>query len=88
MSVETVSVGGDVFKQGDMGSDFYIIRSGLVQVTIDDRRIRTLGKGDYFGERALLSAEPRSGSITAVEETELWKMAKRRLPTSCKEVPS
>jgi cGMP-dependent protein kinase len=74
MSVETVSVGGDVFKQGDMGSDFYIIRSGLVQVTIDDRRIRTLGKGDYFGERALLSAEPRSGSITAVEETELWKM--------------
>jgi cGMP-dependent protein kinase len=66
-----------VFSQGDAAvTHFYIIRTGLVAVDIDGRRKRTLGKGDYFGERALLGNEPRSATVTAVEEGELWMMDK------------
>eukprot|EP00931_Biecheleriopsis_adriatica_P063886 TRINITY_DN3876_c0_g1_i7.p1 TRINITY_DN3876_c0_g1~~TRINITY_DN3876_c0_g1_i7.p1 ORF type:complete len:1126 (+),score=253.50 TRINITY_DN3876_c0_g1_i7:910-4287(+) len=71
-----VKEGQRVFSQGDIGTHFYIIRKGVVLVEIDGRKKRTLGIGDYFGERALLGSEKRSASITASEDTELWKMGK------------
>eukprot|EP00930_Biecheleria_cincta_P043017 TRINITY_DN2958_c0_g1_i1.p1 TRINITY_DN2958_c0_g1~~TRINITY_DN2958_c0_g1_i1.p1 ORF type:complete len:1936 (-),score=358.88 TRINITY_DN2958_c0_g1_i1:26-5833(-) len=68
--------GETVFSQGEHGSEFYIIRKGRVQVEIDGKRLRTLGLGDYFGERALLGSEIRSARVTTMEDTELWKMGK------------
>src|SRR5215472_15295138 len=41
-----------VFAQGDRGDDFYLIDKGEVDVEVDDRQVRTLGAGDYFGEIA------------------------------------
>ncbi|CAK0838742.1 unnamed protein product [Prorocentrum cordatum] len=77
LQTTTVAEGQRVFSQGDAGAaHFYVIRTGLVAVDIDGRRVRTLGKGDYFGERALLGNEPRSASVVAVEEGELWMMNK------------
>ncbi|CAE7453119.1 ATPK2 [Symbiodinium natans] len=67
-------VDGSTFSKGVFARHFYIIRKGAVSVEIDGRRKRRLGHPDYFGERALLGSEVRSASITALEDTELWKM--------------
>jgi len=41
------------------------------------KNIRTMGKHDYFGQRALLYDEPRSASVVAtVPNTELWRIGK------------
>lgn len=56
--------GDKVIKEGDIGSLFFVIQSGELIVTLRDRTIRTLGKSDYFGERALLYDEPRTATVT------------------------
>jgi len=61
-----------IFSQGDMGDTFCIIDKGRVFIEKDGRYIRALGPDDYFGERALLNREPRSATIKASQDCEIW----------------
>ena len=61
----------DVFRKGDPGDDFYVIESGRVAVIDDGKEIRRLGRGEAFGEIALLRAVPRTATVRALEVTEL-----------------
>ncbi|XP_049867696.1 cGMP-dependent protein kinase, isozyme 1-like [Pectinophora gossypiella] len=67
---EFFSAGTPVVRQGDRGDKFYIIRGGTVVVTKregdgGERRVRTLCRGDYFGEQALLHEDRRLATVTA-----------------------
>ena len=44
-------------------------RSGEAAVTQGGKEVNRLFKADFFGERALLSNEPRGATVTAVQET-------------------
>merc|ERR1719362_1605176 len=76
LRIRHLAVGDEVFKQGDPGRHLYVVRRGAVLVAIGSRKIREIGLGDYFGERALLSSEPRSATVTATEDSQLWEMDK------------
>jgi len=66
-----------VIKQGEVGSSFFVIASGEVTVLIGGKRIRTLAKNAYFGERALLFDEPRTATVeVSSSEAELWSVEK------------
>eukprot|EP00406_Dinophysis_acuminata_P053293 CAMPEP_0179302270 /NCGR_PEP_ID=MMETSP0797-20121207/47977_1 /TAXON_ID=47934 /ORGANISM="Dinophysis acuminata, Strain DAEP01" /LENGTH=920 /DNA_ID=CAMNT_0021011793 /DNA_START=79 /DNA_END=2841 /DNA_ORIENTATION=+ len=56
-----------IVKQGDEAFDFFLIQSGTVQVTKSGKRVRSLGRWDYFGERGLLLQERRSATCHADE---------------------
>jgi CRP-like cAMP-binding protein len=65
--------GQRIVQKGEEGLVFYIIQSGNVKVhdiglgdSIFDDLV--LGPGDYFGERALLTGEPRAANVTALNE--------------------
>jgi CRP-like cAMP-binding protein len=62
-----------IFAQGDEGDSFYIIEQGRVTVFCDDRgttkQLRTLSRGDYFGEMGVLSRDRRSASVRALEDS-------------------
>ncbi len=61
---------GDVLLAEGSDSDrFYILQSGLVEVTQQGRVLRREGPGEYFGEIGLLRDVPRTATITAVEDT-------------------
>ncbi|KAK2196093.1 bifunctional cGMP-dependent protein kinase [Babesia duncani] len=69
--------GETVITEGEVGSCFYIIKNGEVEITKGGVNIRTLGKHDYFGERALIYDEPRSASaICNVAQVDLWMVEK------------
>jgi MFS family permease len=67
-----VAAGDVVVHEGDESDRFYVIESGLVQVTAADGHVlREEGPADYFGEIGLLRDVPRTATITALEGTVL-----------------
>ena len=59
---------GYIFRQGDTGTCFFLIMAGSVEAQIDGRKIRVLGKGETFGELALLFRSPRTASILSLSK--------------------
>jgi cAMP-dependent protein kinase regulator len=66
---------GDVlFRQGDPGDTLYVVEHGAVAASVDGpprRELGRLGEGAVFGEIALLTDQPRSATITALQPTRL-----------------
>uniref|UniRef100_A0A8C4EJB7 cGMP-dependent protein kinase n=1 Tax=Dicentrarchus labrax TaxID=13489 RepID=A0A8C4EJB7_DICLA len=73
LEVEYYDKGEYVIREGEEGSTFYIIAQGKVKVTQTTEAhklpqiINMLQKGDYFGEKALISDDVRSANIIAEE---------------------
>ena len=62
--------GDHIINKGDVGEIFYIIKEGRVKVHdigLGDSQYvdQVMGPGDFFGERALLTGEPRNANVTA-----------------------
>jgi len=60
-------VGQCIVTQGEEAINFYLIHSGVIEIQKDGNMVRTLGRWDYFGERALLTKERRSATCKALE---------------------
>ena len=70
-------VAGEVLLREGAESDlFYVIESGLVEVTQQGRVLRHEGPGEYFGEIGLLRDVPRTATITALEPTVVQALAR------------
>jgi Cyclic nucleotide-binding domain/Major Facilitator Superfamily len=69
-----IAAGRYVFLQGERGDRFYVIESGQAEVIGDGRLIRTMVPGDGFGEIALLRDTPRTASVRALTQLELYTL--------------
>jgi len=63
-----------LFHQGDPGDLFYVIADGELEVRTDGRRLNEMGRGDAFGEIALLQDRPRTASVRALTEATLYSL--------------
>jgi CRP-like cAMP-binding protein/Zn-dependent protease len=72
--------GKPVFRQGDRPRAFYVVRTGALHVVEEDpdtgkeRVIRTLGRGDSFGELGLVDGAPRSATVRPIEDVQLFEV--------------
>ena len=57
-----------LFKQGDTGYSFVLIREGTVDCVKDGVVVATQGSGSYVGERSLLHNEPRACDVVVTSE--------------------
>lgn len=61
-----------VIKEGDIGDRFFFIKKGKVNVSSKGKYLRTLNENEYFGERALFFNEPRSATVSACEDSDIY----------------
>jgi HEAT repeat protein len=73
-----------ICREGDIGSDLYVLIDGEVEVfkgyeTDQPLRLATLSPVSCFGEMAVLSDEPRSATVVASREARLLTLEGERL---------
>ena len=62
-----------IFHEGEQGDEMFVILSGTVLISkfipgAGDEALTFLGRGDYFGEMALIDSEPRSAGARAHDD--------------------
>ena len=70
-----------IVRVDDPGGALYILKSGLVKITIEDQHgdemiLRILYPTDFFGEMSLLDGMPRSATVTAQEPSEVLTISR------------
>jgi putative ABC transport system ATP-binding protein len=71
------AAGAAIVRQGQAGDEFHLIHRGSVDVLIDTgggvvNQVATLREGEFFGERSLLTGEPRNATVLAREDVETY----------------
>ena len=77
MSLYTIKEGKTLYSQGHPGNYWYIVNSGELERYHNNKLIGKLGRGDSFGERALMNGAPRSNTVIAKTDCKLWALKRQ-----------
>lgn len=76
--------GTEAISQGSKGAAFFLILDGTVEVLRDGASLARLGQGDFVGEVALLSNQPRNADVKAVSTTTVFAFGRPALAAALK----
>ncbi|MCU0267875.1 MAG: cyclic nucleotide-binding domain-containing protein [Acidimicrobiales bacterium] len=83
----TIEAGRELVEQGRIGHECFVIIDGTATVKRNNRKIATLGSGDYFGELALLDGGPRTATVVADTDMTVLVLGQREFHGLLDEVP-
>ena len=66
--------GSPVCTQGEPGDRFYVVAEGAAAVAVDGVEKSRLGRGEFFGEIALLRDVPRTATVSAVDDLRVYAL--------------
>ena len=82
-----LKAGEVLFRQGDAGDTMYLVISGELDVQLSvpggaARVVSSVGENSILGEMCLLLNEPRTATIVASSNAELWQISRARFQES------
>lgn len=75
-----------VFEQNSVGSTFFVIAHGKLEVIIDEKRVNVLRPQESFGELALLHDTPRSATVKTIENSSLWGVDRKTFRNTLEQI--
>jgi putative ABC transport system ATP-binding protein len=82
MSKRHYATGETIIRKGDPGNEFFLVSDGEVEVIRADHEVARLGPGDFFGEVALISGEPRNATVVAEGDVDTYVLGKTDFETA------
>mmetsp|Transcript_9230 Transcript_9230/g.17548 ORF Transcript_9230/g.17548 Transcript_9230/m.17548 type:complete len:888 (+) Transcript_9230:49-2712(+) len=76
MTLHSFRDGQVIFEQGSKDTNFYVIKEGTVDIIKDGAKVRSITILDYFGERSILSNEPRSATVVCRGDVVCWLLSR------------
>jgi CRP/FNR family transcriptional regulator, cyclic AMP receptor protein len=74
-------------REGEQGSEFFIVLEGEVEVRQGDRVVATRGPGEYVGEIALLDRRPRTATVVATTPVSVEVLSRREFMSLLAQAP-
>ena len=65
-----------IIHEGEVGEELFLISEGEVEVDREGREVARLGPGDFFGELALMSGNPRNANVVATRPVDTYVLGK------------
>lgn len=82
-TVENFAPGTVITKEGDPGDAFFFVKTGAVEVSTmkgpEKVKLADLAAGDFFGEVAVITAQPRTATVTALTPVVAIKFQRRKI---------
>jgi putative ABC transport system ATP-binding protein len=88
MTKRHFAAGETVVREGETGEEFFLISDGEVDVVRANHEVARLGRGEFFGEVALISGEPRNATIVATEPLDTFVLGKSDFQAAVVSSPS
>jgi putative ABC transport system ATP-binding protein len=88
MTKRHFAAGETIIREGQPGEDFFLISEGEVDVVRADHEVARLGRGEFFGEVALISGEPRNATVIATEPLDTFVLGKSDFQAAVMSSPS
>jgi CRP/FNR family transcriptional regulator, cyclic AMP receptor protein len=82
-----VDPGTSIVREGDSGSEFYVLMMGTATATRGGRQVARLEPGAFFGELALFDPAPRNATITADVPVTLAVLDRKQFQSALDAVP-
>ena len=76
-----------IFKTGDHGSEFFVVREGSVGIHVGGRVVERIGSSGVFGEMAMVDALPRSATAIAETDCVVVPLSEQQFLTLVREAP-
>jgi hypothetical protein len=73
--IRTMAAGDTLVRQGDAGSEIYLILDGMFVVEVDDKEVAEIGPGAVVGERAALEGGIRTATLRATTRARVAEVA-------------
>jgi CPA1 family monovalent cation:H+ antiporter len=81
-----------IIRQGERGTSLFLISRGVVAVVValpgeKPKRVAALHAGEFFGEMALLTNDPRTATVQAVTACQLYELSSKDVDGICEHCP-
>lgn len=83
-----LAAGKVLCREGDSGSEFFVIMEGEAEVTKAGKTLATRGGGEFFGEIALIEDIPRTATVTATTPLRFFVLRRQRFLRLLDEQPA
>jgi CRP/FNR family transcriptional regulator, cyclic AMP receptor protein len=82
-----IPAGRHLLDEGRLPHEFFVILDGEVEVVHEGQRLATLGRGDFFGEIALIQHGRRTASVVSTTPATLAVMSPQGFDAVRRELP-